>query len=70
MKRQLRQGKRLTGEVLEFALSTLRQPEVRRAGRDDVYDLYDGVRKKPLAGEPLTGYETDQYLGFCLSRFC
>jgi hypothetical protein len=69
VKRQLREGKRLTGEMLEFALSTLPQPEVRRAGKDDLWDFYDGIRKKLVAGESLDDYETDQYFGFCLSRF-
>ena len=69
VKRQLNAGKRLTGEQLEFALAQLPQPEVRRTGKDDQWDFYDGIRKKLVAGESLTSYETDQYFGFCLSRF-
>ena len=69
VKRQLTAGKQLTGEMLEFALAQLPQPEVRREGKDDQYDFYDGIRQKLKAGQPLTDYETDQYFGFCLSRF-
>jgi hypothetical protein len=66
VKRQLRQGRRLSGEVLEFALSVLPQSEVRRAGKDEFYDLLDGVRQKLLSGQKLTDYEEHIYFDVIL----
>ena len=42
------------------------KPEVRRPGKDDFYDLLDGVRHKFVAGSPLTDYEAHIYVDMIL----
>ena len=66
VKRRIHEKTPITGELLEFALSTLPKPEVRRPGKDDFYDLLDGVRHKFVAGSPLTDYEAHIYVDMIL----
>jgi hypothetical protein len=66
VKRRIFEKKPITGELLEFALGTLPKPEVQRPGKDDFYDLLDGVRQKFIAGQPLTDYEAHIYVDMVL----
>lgn len=54
VKRKLIQGKRLNGEVLEFALSVL--PDEKR-GSSSSDELLDRIRQKLLSGHQLDEYE-------------
>ena len=65
VKRKLIQGKRLNGEVLEFALSVL--PDEKR-GSSSSDELLDRIRQKLLSGHQLDEYEYHVKHKSCLTH--
>ena len=56
VKRRLNQNDPLTGKVLEFALSVIDDAlDKKGSGSDD--NILNGMAKKLIDGEPLSGYE-------------
>jgi hypothetical protein len=58
VKRQLSEGKPLTGELLEFALS--------HVGESSGLKLLDGIREKLKSGDQLTDYELHVFVDVIL----